>query len=307
MAEEGASAPKFPPPRHYRVTQQKLPSWRPLLPTKGAILLCALGGGVLVALGLIFFFVSQGQFEARIRYDDWCRGDVCHVEVPLGGRVSGRVEVRYELAGFFQNHRRFSYSRVDEQLMGKFVDFSGMSNAAPYRSIDDSANMSDWLLPCGLFPLSVFNDSFSVSPGEFSEEGLAFEAERERLFQPLSAEYTSGIKWLDNSSIFPGGVQDEHFIVWMRTSFLSRVVKTYSVCDDCALDASSLNITINSRYGTGGFGGSKYVVVSSVNGLGSRNSFLGIAYLAGGAVCVIYSLLLLIVHLVYPRELGQPR
>ena len=306
MEDDGAAGPKFPPLKHYRLTQQKLPSWRPLLPWKGAILLFAIGGCVLLLLGLVFFFVARGQFEAHVRYDEVCDlNSQCDVEVSIPRRVSGRVELRYELDGFFQNHRRFGLSRIDSQLMGQFVDFAGMANAVPYRSEGDSENMSDWILPCGLFAYSVFNDSFSVDG--FSETGLTFSAERERLFQPLSREYTSGNKWLDESTIFTGGMQDEHFIVWMRTSFLPRVVKSYSVCDDCSLEPGSLKIRIDSRYPTSGFGGSKSVVVSSVNGLGSKNEFLGIAYMSCGAVCAAYSLFLLIVFLVYPRELGQSR
>lgn len=307
MEDEGAAGPKFPPLKHYRITQQRLSSWRPLLPWKGAILLFAIGGCVLLLLGLVFFFVARGQFEARIRYDDVCElNSRCEFEVALPGRVSGRVELRYELDGFYQNHRRFGLSRIDSQLMGQFVDFAGMANAAPYRSVGDSENMSDWILPCGLFAVSVFNDSFSVSGGDFSETGLTFSAERERLFQPLSREYTSGRKWLDESDIFTG-MQDEHFIVWMRTSFLPRVVKSYSVCEDCSLEGGPLKISVDSRYPTSEFGGSKSVVVSSVNGLGSKNQFLGIAYMSSGAVCAAYSLFLLIVFLVYPRELGQAR
>ena len=310
MDGERESAPQFAPLRHYRITQQKLPSWRPLLTRRASIILLEVCGGLLIVLGLVFFFVSRGQFETRVRYDNIRPiGTSFPVTLDVPREVSGRVELRYELLGFYQNHRRFSFSRVDAQLMGQFVDFAGMANAAPYRSVNDTEPMENWFLPCGLFPLSVFNDSFHISiPNtNFVEEGLAFNGERETMFQPLNVEYTSGIRWLNDTGLFPGEVQNEHFITWMRTSFLSRVVKTYAICEKCKIGAGRYNVEIDNRYPTEPFGGEKYLALTLVGGLGSKNQFLGIAYLTSGAVCAVYGIFLLIVMLVCPRELGQPR
>ncbi|OHS94428.1 cell cycle control protein [Tritrichomonas foetus] len=309
--ENSIVQPIHKPLHNYRFTQQRLPGWRPILTTFWAIVMLFCCCAVLLAMGLVFFFLQNGYNEVRVRYDELCSGKKsCTLEVEVEKDLKGNLELRYELTKFYQNHRRFGFSRIDSQLAGDFVDFAGMSNAKPYRSIDDKPEMKNWILPAGLFALSVFNDTFpkKIGNAEFLESGIAYPSEIDYLYRPLNEKYTEGYKWLEEnetSEIFVNGTADEHFMVWMRQSALPTVVKTYSHCDGCEIKAGKYSVTIQNRYPTTGFKGGKYFVISKVTTLGTQNTALGIIYIVCGAVCGIYAVVLLIAEAVAPRKMGE--
>jgi len=87
------------------------------------------------------------------------------VNVTIGRPSTGRAELRYELTRFWQNQRLLIFSRIDAQLQGEYVDYAGLLNAVPFRSVDDSRDPSDTILPSGILTLSVFNDSFARPGG----------------------------------------------------------------------------------------------------------------------------------------------
>lgn len=275
---------------------------------KQAVIGLGTASAVLITLGLVFFFVQGNQPEYRVRYDKQCPGSSCDVMINVDEKMKGRIELRYELTKFYQNNRRYAISRVDTQLAGEYVNFDGMSIADPYRSHDDSSDPSDWILPCGLVALTAFNDSFTWNsdPVLFKETGIAFKAELDDLFRPLNEEYGSvGDQWLANSSVF-SGAQDEHFITWMRTSFLPTVTKTYAICDGCTIEAGQYGVQIDDRYPTEGFGGEKWLILTVVTPLGTRSIYLGLLYLVSGGIIAVYTLVLLIASLVRPRAMGEP-
>lgn len=301
-------APKFKPLKRLQITEQRLKSWRPILPQKQGIVLTAVTAAVLIAVGLIFFFAAKNQCRYVQRYDNKCEiGKECVVELDVTERMTGRIELKYELTKFYQNHRRYGYSRVDDQLMGKYVDYDGMLDCSIYRSTDNSENPDSWILPCGLFALSVFNDSFVWNGNHpFTEQGIAYDSELEHLFKDLSPQYTTGYKWLDNqTNVFPGGTRDEHFIVWMRTAFIPKFSKLYALCDDCTIEPGRYNITVSNRYPTDHFQGEKRIVLEEITKMGPRNLYLGIAYVACGIVCGIHSIAILIMSILKPRQIGE--
>lgn len=78
-------------------------------------------------------------------------------------------------------------------------------------------------------------------------------------------------------------MEDEHFIVWMRTSGLPNFRKLWGKIEN-GLDQGNYTLTINSLYDVSDFDGKKYFVLSNVNDLGGENSFIIVAYLAMGAL-----------------------
>lgn len=312
-SEDINAQPLHKPLHHYRFTQQRLKGWRPVLTTAAAIITIFMIGAVLLALGLIFYFLQNEYNEVRYRYDDKCTqiGEDCTITINVKEQIKGDLEIRYELTKFYQNQRRYGFSRDDEQLKGAYEDYKAMSNCKPYRSDDDSKDPSTWILPCGIFALSVFNDSFTLSGNnvpEFTEKGIAYQSEIDDLFKPLSDKYTSGNKWLQNLSdhnIFPGGNTNEHFIVWMRQASLPTIVKPYAKCDGCTLDSGDYQVTITNRYPTTSFKGGKYFVIAKVTTLGTHNIYLGIIYIVCGCICCLYAIILLITELTIPRKMGE--
>lgn len=53
------------------------------------------------------------------------------------------------------------------------------------------------------------------------------------------------------------------------------------------------------------FGGTKSVLITTRSVMGGRNSFLGIAYIVVGGVCIILGAVFTATHLIKPRKLGD--
>lgn len=310
---ENNDQPVHKPLHHYRFTQQRLKGWRPVLTTTIAIIVMFSLGAALLAIGLIFFFLQNGYNEVKIRYDDQCQNlnENCTITFNIKKQIKGNLEIRYELTKFYQNHRRYGFSRVDEQLAGDYIDYKGMDNCKPYRSDDDTSKPENWTLPCGLFALSVFNDSFYLEGNKvppFTETGIAYKSEIDYLYKPLSDRYKTGDFWLRDladEGIFPGASVNEHFMVWMRQAALPTVIKPYQKCDDCTLEPGDYSITITNRYPTTEFKGTKSFVIAKVTTLGTHNIYLGIIYIVCGSVCVLYGIVLLLAELICPRKMGE--
>jgi hypothetical protein len=124
-------------------------------------------------------------------------------------------------------------------------------------------------------------------------------------------------------------VEDEHFMVWMRTAGLPTFRKLYAKIDT-QLTKGSYEIEVSNgrlhiqedgtstrwNHGTDtaqrglfpvhGFGGQKSVVLSTMSFMGGKNSFLGVAYIVVGALCLALALLFFIKDHLSPRKLGDP-
>lgn len=53
------------------------------------------------------------------------------------------------------------------------------------------------------------------------------------------------------------------------------------------------------------YGGTKSIIISSNTVMGGRNSFLGIAYVVVGGICIVLGALFTVTHLIKPRKLGD--
>jgi len=128
-------------------------------------------------------------------------------------------------------------------------------------------------------------------------------------------------------------MEDEHFIVWMRTAGLPTFRKLYAKIDTKLEKDSHYRVQIWNGYsndpvwlesqgvGCSGtdascngtlypvhtFHGDKYVVLSTTAWIGGKNQFLGIAYVVVGAICLALALAFFIKDRVSPRDFtGKP-
>lgn len=112
-----------------------------------------------------------------------------------------------------------------------------------------------------------------------------------------------------SASYYGGGVQNEHFIVWMRVAALSRFRKLYGRIEKDIPAGTTLSfeieasMSIDDNYDIDYYVpySDKALIITTTNWLGGRNEFLGIAYIVVGIICLIFALIFVIKQLTCPR------
>ena len=94
--------------------------------------------------------------------------------------------------------------------------------------------------------------------------------------------------------------EQEDLMVWMRTAALPKFRKLYGRIEVDLRAGEVVTVAVQNRYNSYSFGGRKAVVLSTAGALGGKSSFLGRAYLAGGAACLGLALLLTLLGLLCP-------
>jgi len=126
--------------------------------------------------------------------------------------------------------------------------------------------------PCGIIARSLFNDTynltkldsqnpqtaFGLSPLELNENNIAWKSDVDYKFKNQAGNYQD-IQWVD--------VENQHFIVWMRTAGLPSFRKLYGQYNE-QLTAGQYQLSINNTYDVSSFGGSKTFVLATTNGMG---------------------------------------
>jgi len=80
-------------------------------------------------------------------------------------------------------------------------------------------------------------------------------------------------------------MENQHFIVWMRTAGLPDFRKLYGKISQ-NLAAGAHTATVLNYYDVSSFAGAKYFVLSTAGPFGGKNSFLGISYIVVGCICI---------------------
>jgi hypothetical protein len=192
------------------------------------------------------------------------------------------------------------------------------------------------LWPCGLIAGSFFDDVFQPAGNwttpltEWTEEDIAWDSDKKIKFKnpdgwkegKWKKDQDSLYLWLHqrypdfnkltNRSLEKEGVENEHFIVWMRTAGLPTFRKLYAIigkgndADTVTIKKGTiLEIKVHSHFEVEAFDGTKSLVVSTVSWLGGKNSFLGIAYIVVGSISLLLAAAFFIKHMNSPRKLGD--
>ena len=301
--------------------QQKLDAWRPFPTITSTLIIFVIFGLVFLALGIVIIIYSNDIIEVKKRYDDSSCTEstenedtiTCTFTFEIKEKMKKNVIVYYEIHNFFQNHRRYMKSRSNDQLEGEYISLEDMkeredckpaiTNAemGKNKSIDGTPlNEDEVAIPCGLIAKSYPEERFTLSlknSDDFTqisidEKNIAWGADKEKLFKNVKVksegnDYYKTVQWVK--------MEDEHFIVWMRTSLLPNFRKLYGrIHQD--LEKGTYQVTVRNPLNVKEFKGEKYFVLSTVNVFGGKNWFLSIAYIAFGGLCLLLALLFVILY-----------
>ena len=293
--------------KNSKFKQQKLPGWRPVPTITSTTIIFFCFGIVFIILGIIILIFSNKIEEISFRYDDYCKDkNPCIVTLQVKNDMEKNIMVYYQLDGFYQNHRRYVKSKSDDQLNGKDISYQAMKDSqdcdpvitneemGKAESITGTPLVNDEVaIPCGLIAKSFFNDNFKEwkLTDEFgdtqalnvNEKDIAWKADKELKYKNIDKSR----QWID--------MTDEHFIVWMRPAGLPNFRKLWGRITDRDLKAGTkIEVKIENNFDVSSFNGKKYLILSTVNAFGGKNSFLGISYIVLGGISIVLAIVFII-------------
>ncbi|KAI9743993.1 MAG: hypothetical protein M1818_002727 [Claussenomyces sp. TS43310] len=231
----------------------------------------------------------------------------------------------YKLTNFYQNHRRYVLSFDSNQLKGDAVSNSTINggNCNPLR-LDPNGKA---YYPCGIVANSQFNDTFSNPvlqnvPEAHNDSAIYYMNNQSGIAWASDAKLYGKTKYsVDQIAVppnwvnrYPGGYtqtpppdlsHDEAFQSWMRTAALPTFSKLAQRNDTATMQSGTYRVDVNYNFPVLEYGGTKSVVISTRTVMGGKNSFLGIAYVVVGGICIVLGTLFTVTHLIRPRKLGD--
>ena len=300
--------------KNSKFKQQKLPGWRPVPTITSTTIIFFCFGVVFIVLGIIILVFSNQIEEVSYRYDEECKknknsDNKCTITLDIKNKMKKKIMIYYQLNGFYQNHRRYVKSKSDEQLHGKEFTLEEMKNsqdcdpAITNEDMGQSKSITgkkledgELAVPCGLIAKSYFNDNFTEwkidgSPITPNEKDIAWKADKELKYKNTNHPEK---QWID--------MTDEHFIVWMRPAGLPNFRKLWGRIEQDIEANSKVEVTIVDKFDVSTFNGKKFLILSTVNAFGGKNSFLGISYIVLGGISIILAVVFIIGYNIHSKK-----
>ncbi|AMD20586.1 HDL158Wp [Eremothecium sinecaudum] len=267
---------------------------------------------------LSYHFKGRTEDTPKWRHTtDDLGNSICQISFTVPETISGPVYVYYKLTNFYQNHRKYVQSYDLRQLTGEAVRREDLSaSCKPLSERDDKV-----IYPCGLIANSMFNDTFSqrlqgqgeTPDYELSNKEISWKRDRGR-YKKTTYNVSDIVPPPSWTSRYPDGYTDsnlpdlstwEEFQVWMRTAGLPTFYKLALKNDQDHLQSGTYNFDIGMNYPVNIFGGTKSLVITTNNIVGTRNLSLGIAYLLVAGISLFFGFIFLAKLIIQPRKLGD--
>jgi hypothetical protein len=103
------------------------------------------------------------------------------------------------------------------------------------------------------------------------------------------------------------GVENEHFVVWMRAAALPDFRKLYGYFNKAIKAGTTLTFKVDANWDVKSFKGSKSLVVTTTSAFGGKNPYMGNSFIVVGAVCLIAGAFFTIKQVFKPRKLAETK
>jgi len=101
------------------------------------------------------------------------------------------------------------------------------------------------------------------------------------------------------------GVDTERFQVWMRVAALPKFRKLYAVLNSDLAEGDVVTFNVEANFDVSHFKGTKSLILTTTSWFGGKNAFIGVVFVAVGALCVGFGVLFVAKQAAAPRVLGD--
>jgi len=261
-----------------------------------------------IIIAVIVIVDSMNIVEQAVRYDNipGCKvgnepatalPKICSFQVTVEQDFPAPVYFYYSFTNFNQNHRRYVKSLSSSQLMGsdkQDLDFCEPEETRTY--------LNKRIYPCGLHAYTFPPDRISVeaggeelcpvcnftldavnrssvweTDGTWVKDNIAWDTDVSEKFSDKAnpGVVRSNLLWNETYGLIFPRVDDQDFIVWMRSALLSDFRKLYRVSETRSLNRGEMmTVTISNYWDNSKYETEKWLVFSTVGSLGGDNSSL---------------------------------
>jgi hypothetical protein len=243
----------------------------------------------------IAYAKNEAIYSTTIEYGSICKSEPsCNITLNITSEVNGPLYIYYALTNFYQATYLYSSSKCWNQLRG--LPYTEKATKACSPLISDPNEKV--YMPCGLVPMSAFNDTF-IFPPEFPTivDNHTAQTRFQDLFREPHESYVEiGVESL-NRDIFPAGQMDDRFASWMDIAPFPTFRKLWGETPAGeTLAAGEYVIEVDNNYPVERFGGTKSLIITQIYWLGGQNVFFGYMFFIIGGAAGLLAFGLLVVH-----------